>query len=83
MMEFSVVIPTRNRPAALAACLQSFCQLDYPAGDWELIVVNDGGNDSFTAVSPQLRQALPLKLLDATPAGPAAARNRGAACSKF
>lgn len=83
MMQFSVVIPTRNRPAALAACLHSFCQLDYPAGAWELIVVNDGGNESFSAVSPQLRQVLPIKLLDVPPGGPATARNRGAAVAQF
>lgn len=79
MMRFSVVIPTRNRPERLAACLQSLSQLDYPAGAWELIVVNDGGHESFTAVSPQLQQSLPLKQINAPQAGPAAARNRGAA----
>ena len=83
MRPFSVIIPTRNRPDALAACLHSFGQLDYPAGQWELIVVNDGGAESFTAVSPQLRHALPLKLIDAPQAGPAAARNRGAAEAQF
>lgn len=83
MRSFSVVIPTRNRPEALAACLESFCQLDYPAGLWELIVVNDGGERSFTAVSSQLQHALPLKRLDVPHAGPAAARNRGAAEAGF
>ena len=83
MIRFSVIIPTRNRPEALAACLHSFCQLEYPAGNWELIVVNDGGDNSFTAVSPQLHQTLPIKLLEVPQAGPAAARNRGAAAAKF
>lgn len=83
MMQFSVVIPTRNRPKRLAACLHSFCQLDYPVGAWELIVVNDGGKESFTAVSPQHQQLLPLKLINAPQAGPAAARNLGAAAASF
>lgn len=83
MRPFSVIIPTRNRPAALAACLTSFCQLDYPAGAWELIVVNDGGEDSFTAVSPTLKQSLPLKIINVPQAGPAAARNKGAAAAQF
>ncbi|WP_420643239.1 glycosyltransferase [Candidatus Leptofilum sp.] len=83
MMQFSVIIPTRNRPEALAACLHSFCQLEYPAGAWELIAVNDGGEDSFTAVSTHLKNVLPLKLIDAPQAGPAAARNRGAAVAQF
>ncbi|MCP4419414.1 MAG: glycosyltransferase [Chloroflexi bacterium] len=80
---FSVVVPTRNRPEMLAACLQSFCQLEFPDDDWELIVVNDGGEESFTAVSPQHHQTLPLKLLEISPSGPAVARNRGANAAKF
>lgn len=83
MMQFSVIIPTRNRPERLAACLRSFGQLDYPAGAWELIVVNDGGADSFTAVSPQHQQTLPLRLITVPQAGPAAARNQGAAAARF
>ena len=27
---FSIVIPTHDRPAALAACLESLTRLDYP-----------------------------------------------------
>lgn len=83
MIRFSVVVPTRNRPEALAACLQSFGQLSYPADAWELIVVNDGGEESFTAVPPQLQQTLPLKLINASRIGPAAARNRGAVEAAF
>lgn len=84
MMQFSVVIPTRNRPQALAACLASFARLDYPAGAWELIVVNDGGDGSLlTAVPSHLHHTLPLQLIDAPHAGPAAARNRGAAAATF
>ena len=55
---FSIIIPTYNRPQALVACLNSFKQLKYPDGKWELIVVNDGGETSFTAVHPQLKEEL-------------------------
>lgn len=75
---FSIVVPTYNRPERLRACLQSFLQLDYPAERWELIVVNDGGAQSFTAVTDALRDALPLRLVDGPHAGPAATRNLGA-----
>jgi glycosyltransferase involved in cell wall biosynthesis len=75
---FSVVVPTYNRPAALVACLESLSRLEYPAGAWELIVVNDGGADSFTAVSDDLLNSLPLQLLAVPHKGPAAARNAGA-----
>lgn len=83
MIRFTVIIPTRNRPEALARCLDSFVRLDYPADCWELIVVNDGGAESFTAVTSQHRATLPLKLLEIPPSGPAAARNRGAAAAQF
>lgn len=83
MMQFSVVVPTHNRPEALAACLDSFCRLDYPAGAWELIVVNDGGERSFTAVSPRHRQKLPLTLLTRPQRGPATARNFGVDQARF
>lgn len=75
---FTVIIPTYNRPEALRACLESFTRLDYPAGAWELIVVNDGGELSFTAVDEALAAQLPLQLLTVPHAGPAAARNSGA-----
>ncbi len=76
-MKFSVIIPTRNRPHALAACLDSFNALTYPTGAWELIVVNDGGSRSL-AVTDQLRSQLPLQFVTIAPSGPAAARNAGA-----
>lgn len=75
---FSVIIPTYNRPQALVHCLESFLKLDYPAGQWDLIVVNDGGTDSFTAVSDELKEALPVRLITKAHGGPAAARNAGA-----
>ncbi|NJN55612.1 MAG: glycosyltransferase [Anaerolineae bacterium] len=75
---FSVIVPTYNRPAALVACLESLAQMAYPAGAWELIVVNDGGQESFTAVTEQLKNRLPLHLLTVAHNGPAAARNAGA-----
>ncbi|MFQ5419093.1 MAG: glycosyltransferase [Anaerolineae bacterium] len=77
-MMFSVIVPTRNRPEALARCLASLSRLDYAAGDWELIVVNDGGESWETAVSPDLLNSLPLQTITISHAGPAAARNAGA-----
>lgn len=78
MSQFSVIIPTRDRPKRLVECLQSFADLEYPVNSWELIVVNDGGTDSFAMITSELKQQLPLQLVDIEPAGPAAARNRGA-----
>jgi GT2 family glycosyltransferase len=74
----SVIVPTRNRPGRLAACLNSLERQDYPRGLWRLVVVNDGGADPSPAFPP----GLPVTLLHAAPRGPAAARNRGAAAAE-
>jgi glycosyltransferase involved in cell wall biosynthesis len=79
--EFSVIIPTRDRPQHLARCLQSLRSLDFPAGRWELIVVDDGGTSSVDGAVDCLLQELPARLLRQPAQGPAAARNLAASQS--
>ncbi len=67
----SVVIPTRDRPALLARCLDALAAQDWPPERREIIVVDDG---SRTPLPPPVGATL-LRL--DVPAGPAAARNRG------
>jgi len=74
----SVIIPTYNRPAQIAACLQSLTHLDYPAERWEVIVVDDGGPEPLDAVAAPFGDRLSLALLRQPNAGPAIARNAGA-----
>lgn len=76
---FSIVIPTYNRPEQLAACLQACARLDYPRKRFEVIVVDDGGATPLDPVVAPFHGALALKLLRQENAGPATARNRGAA----
>ena len=79
---FSVVIPTYNRPERLANCLEAISQLDYPRDRFEVIVVDDGSKIPLDSVVEPLQQKIPelqLKLIRQENAGPAAARNRGAA----
>lgn len=72
---FSIVIPTYRRPERLADCLQSLAALDYPRDRFEVIVVDDGSG------TPLVPRSAPLELtVMAQPhAGPATARNSGAA----
>jgi len=77
-----VIIPTFNRPNELKNCLQSFTALDDPSGEWELIVVNDGGTEPFVSTTGKLLDNLPLKHLSIDHAGPASARNAGAKVAK-
>lgn len=72
---FSVIVPTYRRPDRLAACLRALAALDYPRDRFEVIVVDDGGGASLDG-----RPAGLDVTLHAQPhAGPAVARNAGAA----
>jgi GT2 family glycosyltransferase len=75
---FSVVVPTYNRQDQLLRCLHSLSCLNYPPDRYEVIVVNDGGTQTGGITGP-LERALNLRLIDQEHAGPAAARNAGAA----
>lgn len=77
----SVVIPTHNRPRQLGACLGALAKSSYPPERFEVLVVDDGGMPPVTA------QVLPTSNLEVRlhrqqNAGPAAARNAGAALAR-
>jgi GT2 family glycosyltransferase len=76
---FSVVVPTYERPAQLAACVGALSHLDYPRERFEVLIVDDAGARPPLEVVERFRGALDLKLLTREKnAGPAAARNLGA-----
>ncbi|RKZ49143.1 MAG: glycosyl transferase [Candidatus Parabeggiatoa sp. nov. 3] len=77
---FSIVIPTYNRPQQLALCLQSLARQDYPR--FEVIVVDDGSEVLLSELVLSFRDQLDITLLTQDNAGPAAARNTGAAQAK-
>jgi GT2 family glycosyltransferase len=75
----SVVIPTYRRPHELAACLASLARLDYPRSSFEVVVVDDGSPAPLDAVVAPFKETLDVRLFRQDNAGPAAARNAGAA----
>lgn len=75
---FTIIIPTYERPAQLATCLQALARLDYPPERFEVIIVNDGGTTSLASIVEQFRVRLDLKLVEQKNTGPAGARNYGA-----
>lgn len=77
--DFSVIIPTYNRPMQLGHCLTALTRLDYPRDQFEVIVVDDGSVVPVAEVAASFRPRLDLTLLSVPNAGPAAARNLGAA----
>lgn len=78
----SVIIPTYNRPRQLERSLKSFARVDYPRDCFEVIVVNDGGEEPLDAVISPFRDSFDIKLIDQTNAGAANARNTGSESAK-
>jgi glycosyltransferase involved in cell wall biosynthesis len=54
----SVIIPTYNRAGLLARCLKSVFNLDYPPQKMQLIVVDDGSDDSTAEVVHALNNSM-------------------------
>jgi glycosyltransferase involved in cell wall biosynthesis len=73
----SVIIPTFNRPSRLRNCLESLSKQDCPSDHFEVIVVNDGGED-VAPVTVRFIGILNIRQTFQSNAGPAAARNLGA-----
>lgn len=76
---FSVIIPTHSRPRQLTDCLDALARLNYPSERFEVIVVNDGGASPLDEIIARFRGQLQVKLIAQAQAGPATARNTGAA----
>lgn len=76
---FSIIIATYSRPTQLAACLESLSRLDYSRDRYEVIVVDDGGDPPAASVVARAPPTLRISQLRQANAGPAAARNLGAA----
>lgn len=74
---FSVVVPTFNRPAHLAAGLPALLGLAAPAG-CEILVVDDGGTPPTVLPELQPPPGVAVRLLRQPNAGPGAARNYAA-----
>jgi glycosyltransferase involved in cell wall biosynthesis len=79
-MEFSVVIPTRNRREKLAGVLEAIAQQEN-APDFELIVVDDGSTDGTADWLASRRFPRQCRIVTQPHRGPAAARNAGLALS--
>jgi GT2 family glycosyltransferase len=75
---FSVIVPTYERPAQLAACLRALARQEYPLERFEVIIVDDGSARSPRKILDQFRESLDLQLLEQKNTGPAGARNFGA-----
>jgi glycosyltransferase involved in cell wall biosynthesis len=77
----SVVVPTRGRPRKLAECIRALAAQTYPRERIEVLVVDDGGGAPSEEELARSGGGLRVALVRQAHAGPAAARNAGAARS--
>lgn len=75
----SIVIPTRNRPAMLAKCLDALLRLNHRHVLKEIIVVQDGSYPDVQTLLASIRPpaGIQLRCLSQPPSGANAARNKG------
>ena len=75
----SIIVPTYNHPKQLDICLRALVRQDYPHDRFEVIVVDDGGDFPLESIISEAQGDIGLTLLTQSNAGPATARNTGAA----
>jgi glycosyltransferase involved in cell wall biosynthesis len=79
---FSVIIPTLERSDQLVVCLRALACQSYSRERFEVIVVDDGSVNSPQRIARSFRDQLDIRFFSQRHAGPAAARNHGAAYAK-
>jgi glycosyltransferase involved in cell wall biosynthesis len=72
-IKVSVVIPTYNSAEKLKECLNALEKQNFPSEKYEIIVIDDGSNDSTAAIVRNFE----VNYYYQNNRGPAAARNRG------
>ncbi len=80
--EFSIVIPSRDRPAQLRRCLAALTRLENPRDQFEVIVVDDGSREPYDRVIAEFTEAIPLRTLRLEGGGPGQARNAGVSVAR-
>lgn len=76
---FSIVIPALNEEHVIGKCLDSIIQLDYPAQQLEVIIVDNGSTDRTREITESYRPVLNISVLLRPDVNISALRNSGAA----
>ena len=75
--EFSIVIPSRDRPVQLQRSLEAISRLENPREQFEVIVVDDGSREPYEPLIAPFSGAMNLTCSRCGGNGPAQARNAG------
>jgi GT2 family glycosyltransferase len=82
----SVIVPTHDRPVALSACLRALAAQTLSPGAFEIIICDDGSTPAVAlqqaGLLAELADGLRVRVVRQENAGPAAARNLGAAAAR-
>ncbi len=78
----SVVIPTFNRAAMLSATLEGLANQRLPKNRYEVVVVDDGSEDTTPEVCRDFASRIELKYLRIDNSGTSAAKNTGILASR-
>jgi glycosyltransferase involved in cell wall biosynthesis len=79
---FSVIVPTFQRPDGLARCLEALATQELPRDQFEVVVVDDGSAHPPRSIVERFTSTLAVRLIEQSNAGPASARNAGAAAAR-
>jgi glycosyltransferase involved in cell wall biosynthesis len=74
---FSIIIPTYNNDAQLMQCLHSLSHQKIDPALFEVIVINDGGNEELNEIIGSEQAEISMRYFRQDNKGPAAARNLG------
>ncbi len=75
--DFSVIIPTYNRPDVLKMCLDSLQNQTYDKKKYEVIVIDDGSTDDTEILCSKMKYDYTFRYIKQENSGPGAARNKG------
>lgn len=81
MVTWSIIMPARNEERYIASCLDSLCDVDYPEGNFEVIVMDNGSTDRTTSIAQSYEGRLRIKVVSMPTLTVGALRNAGAAVS--
>ncbi|MEJ5913724.1 glycosyltransferase [Pseudokineococcus sp. 1T1Z-3] len=77
----SVVVPAFRHPERLRTCLEALARQDLPRDRLEVVVVDDGSPQPLAPTASDFETRLDVRVLRQANAGPASARNAGAAAA--